>query len=213
MYLILFGAPGVGKGTQAKLVSKKLNIPQISTGDMLRAAVKNQTELGKQAGAIMSRGELVPDDLILNMIKERFGQDDCKNGFILDGFPRTLAQADGLDKLMKELNLPEFTCIEITVPDKDIIDRLVSRRGCSKCGADYNLSTNPPPADNKCVKCGGEIIQRKDDNEETIGNRLKVYSDQTAPLTDFYQKKGKFFSVDGRNSIDAVQDEMAAFLK
>ncbi len=213
MYLILFGAPGVGKGTQAKFVSQKYGIPQISTGDMLREAVKNQSELGKKAGEIMSRGALVPDDLILNMIKERFGRDDCKNGFILDGFPRTLPQAEGLDKLMKELNLPDFKCIEIAVPDKDIITRLVSRRLCSKCGADYNLITNPPPENNKCLKCNSEIIQRKDDNEETIGNRLKVYNQQTAPLKDFYQSKGQFFTADGRKSIDEVQEEIRSFLQ
>jgi adenylate kinase len=212
MYLILFGAPGVGKGTQAKFISEKQKIPQISTGDMLRAAVKKQTELGKKAGEIMSRGELVPDEIILGMIKERFGMDDCKNGFILDGFPRTLAQAEELDKLMKELNLPDFKCIEIAVPDQDIISRLVSRRLCSNCGADYNLITNPPPEDMKCIKCGGEIIQRKDDKEETITNRLKVYNNQTAPLKKYYQAKGKFFTVDGRKSIDEVQNEINSLL-
>jgi adenylate kinase len=213
MYLILFGAPGVGKGTQAKLISEKHKIPQISTGDMLRAAVKNQTELGKKAGEIMTRGELVPDNLILEMIKERFKMDDCKNGFILDGFPRTLAQAEDLDKLMQNLNLPEFQCIEITVPDHDIISRLVSRRLCSSCGTDYNLITNPPPKDLKCVKCKGEIIQRKDDNEETISNRLKVYNDQTAPLRNYYQTKGNFFTFDGRKSIDEVQEDINNLLK
>ena len=160
----------------------------------------------------MSSGDLVPVDLFLEMIKERFGMDDCKNGFILDGFPRTLAQAEGLDKLMEELNLPDFKCIEISVPDQDIISRLVSRRLCSNCGADYNLITNPPPDDMKCLICGGEIIQRKDDNEETISNRLKVYNDQTAPLKDYYQAKGSFFNVDGRNSIDDVQQEVNAIL-
>ena len=213
MYLILFGAPGVGKGTQAKLISKKHKIPQISTGDMLRAAVKNKTELGKKAGEIMSRGELVPDDLILEMIKERFGLDDCKNGFILDGFPRTLAQAEGLDKLMQHLKLPEFNCFEISVPDQDIISRLVSRRLCSNCGTDYNLITNPPPEDLKCIICGGEIIQRKDDNEETITNRLKVYTDQTAPLKNYYQSKGNFITVDGRKKIDEVQEDINNLLK
>ena len=212
MYLILFGAPGVGKGTQAKFISEKQKIPQISTGDMLRSAVKNQTELGKKAGEIMSRGELVPDEIILGMIKERFGMNDCKDGFILDGFPRTLAQAEGLNKLMKELNLPDFKCIEIAVPDQDIISRLVSRRLCSSCGADYNLITNPPPNDMKCTICGGEIIQRKDDKEETISNRLKVYNDQTAPLINYYQAKGNFFTVDGRKTIDDVQQEVDALL-
>jgi len=213
MYLILFGAPGVGKGTQAKLISEKHKIPQISTGDMLREAVKNQTELGKKAGEIMSRGELVPDDLILEMIKERFSMDDCKNGFILDGFPRTLAQAEALDKLMQTLRLPEFKCLEITVPDQDIISRLVSRRLCSSCGTDYNLITNPPPEDLKCKKCNGNIIQRKDDNEETISNRLKVYTDQTAPLRNYYQAKGIFFTFDGRKSIDEVQEDINNLLK
>lgn len=212
MYLILFGAPGVGKGTQAKLISNKYEIPQISTGDMLRSAVKNQTELGKKAGEIMSRGELVPDDLILEMIKERFKMDDCRNGFILDGFPRTLPQAEGLDRLMLELNLPQFKCIEIAVPDTDIIARLVSRRLCSKCGTDYNLISNPPPDDMKCSKCGGDIIQRKDDTQETISNRLKVYNEQTAPVKNYYQAKGSFFSVDGRKSINAVQSEITEIL-
>lgn len=213
MYLILFGAPGVGKGTQAKLVSERFKIPQISTGDMLRAAVKNQTELGQKAGAIISRGELVPDDLILEMIRERFVMDDCKNGFILDGFPRTINQAEGLDGLMHELKLPDFKCIEISVPDNDIISRLVSRRLCSNCGTDYNLITNPPPQDMKCTKCGGNIIQRKDDNEETISNRLKVYNEQTAPLKDFYKNKSMFFTVDGKKPINEVQTEINSLLK
>jgi adenylate kinase len=212
MYLILFGAPGVGKGTQAKLISEKFNIPQISTGDMLRNAVKNQTELGKKAGEIMTRGELVPDDLILKMIKERFNRDDCKNGFILDGFPRTIPQAEGLDKLMQELNLPAFRCIEIAVPDAEIIARLVSRRLCKSCGKDYNLISNPPPDDLKCLNCGGDIIQRKDDNKETISNRLQVYNEQTAPVKEYYQSKGSFFTVDGRNAINEVQEEIAIIL-
>lgn len=213
MHLILFGAPGVGKGTQAKLISGKYNIPQISTGDMLRSAVKNKTELGQKAGAIMASGQLVPDDLILQMIKERFKMDDCKNGFILDGFPRTLAQAKGLDKLMYELHLPDFKCIEISVPDKDIILRLVSRRLCSNCGSDYNLITNPPPQNMKCIKCGGDIIQRKDDNEETISNRLKVYNEQTAPLKEFYRSKGSFYTVNGTKTVEEVQSAIESIVE
>jgi adenylate kinase len=212
MHLILFGAPGVGKGTQAKLISTKFNIPQISTGDMLRDAVKSQTELGNKASQLMNEGKLVPDEIMLELIRERISKEDCKNGFILDGFPRTIAQAEGLDNLFSDLNLPDVTCIEISVPDEEIIRRLVSRRLCEKCGTDYNLITNPPPDDMACVKCGGNIIQRKDDNEETISNRLKVYLAQTAPLKEYYQQKGAFHSIDGLRTIDEVRDDIFAVL-
>jgi len=212
MHLILFGAPGVGKGTQAKLISEKYNIPQISTGDMLREAVKAETELGKKASALMNAGKLVPDEIMLALIKDRIGRDDCNPGFILDGFPRTLAQAEGLDQLFSDLSLPNVSCIEISVPDEEIIKRLVSRRGCEKCGTDYNLITNPPPQDMHCLKCGGNIIQRKDDNEETISNRLKVYMAQTAPLRDYYEKKGDSFSIDGLRGIDDVRDDIFKIL-
>jgi adenylate kinase len=208
MHLVLFGAPGVGKGTQAKLISKKFNIPQISTGDMLRDAVKSETELGKKASALMNEGKLVPDEIMLELIRERISLDDCKNGFILDGFPRTIAQAEGLDKLFSELHLPDVICIEIYVPDEEIIKRLVSRRLCEKCGTDYNLILNPPPDDMLCKKCGGNIIQRKDDNEETISNRLKVYMSQTAPLKEYYQRKGSFYSIDGLRSVDEVSQDI-----
>jgi adenylate kinase len=213
MHLILFGAPGVGKGTQAKLISKKFNIPQISTGDMLRDAVKSQTELGQKASLLMNQGKLVPDDIILELIRERISLDDCKGGFILDGFPRTIAQAEELDRLFSELKLSDVTCIEIFVPDEEIIKRLVSRRLCEKCGTDYNLITNPPPEDMKCVKCGGNIIQRKDDNEETISNRLNVYLAQTAPLKEYYQQKGAFYSIDGLRSIEDVSNDIIEILQ
>lgn len=208
MYLILFGAPGVGKGTQAKMISVKKNIAHISTGDMLREAVKNQTELGKQASEIMSQGKLVPDNIILGLIEDRITLKDCENGFILDGFPRTIKQAEELDKLMEKLELPDFKCIEITVADQEIITRLTSRRLCSSCGADYNLVTNPPPENMVCPKCEGKIIQRKDDNEKTIKNRLDVYQKQTSPLRDYYKKKGEFYSIDGSQGIDQVQIEI-----
>jgi len=213
MHLILFGAPGVGKGTQAKLISKKFNIPQISTGDMLRDAVKGQTELGQKASSFMNQGKLVPDEIILDLIRERISLDDCSQGFILDGFPRTIAQAEELDKLFAELNLSDVTCVEISVPDEEIIKRLVSRRLCEKCGTDYNLITNPPPEDLKCIKCDGSIIQRKDDNEETISNRLKVYLAQTAPLKEYYQQKGAFHSIDGLRTIEDVRDDIYAALQ
>ncbi len=208
MHLVLFGAPGVGKGTQAKLISKKFHIPQISTGDMLRDAVKSETELGIKASSLMNEGKLVPDEIMLELIRERISLDDCKEGFILDGFPRTIAQAEGLDRLFSELRLADVICVEIYVPNEEIIKRLVSRRLCEKCGTDYNLILNPPPDDMLCVNCGGNIIQRKDDNKETISNRLKVYLSQTAPLKEYYQQKGSFYSIDGLRSIDDVSQDI-----
>lgn len=208
MHLILFGAPGVGKGTQARHISKNYHIPQISTGDMLRDAVKEETELGMKASKIMNQGKLVPDEIMIELIRNRISLPDCQNGFILDGFPRTLEQARELDDLFIELHLPAVTCIEINVPDDEIIKRLVSRRLCEKCGTDYNLITNPPSADMICDRCGGNIIQRKDDHEETISNRLKVYLEQTAPLKDYYHQKGHFHSIDGLRSIEEVRNDI-----
>ncbi len=204
MHLILFGAPGVGKGTQAKKISEQFGIPQISTGDMLREAVRNKTELGKQAEAIMARGELISDSIILNLIKDRISRPDCEKGLILDGFPRTIPQAEGLTKLMDTLSLPKFTCIEITAPEEEIIQRLTSRMTCSRCGKDYNPAIAPLPADMKCTACGGDIIARKDDNEETIRNRLKVYQKQTAQVKDYYIARDHFYSIDGNRDVDEV---------
>ena len=213
MHLILLGAPGVGKGTQAKLISKHFNIPQISTGDMLRDAVQNETALGKKASLLMNQGQLVPDNIMLELIKQRIAQDDCNSGFILDGFPRTIAQAEGLDILFSSLQLPDLTCIEINVPDEEIINRLVSRRLCTQCGKDYNLITNPPPENMKCIVCGGDIIQRKDDNRATISNRLNVYMDLTAPLKNYYQGKGAFYSVNGLRSVEEVRHDIFKILE
>jgi len=212
MHIILFGAPGVGKGTQAKLISIKFNIPQISTGDMLREAVKEQTDLGKKAGEIIAQGKLVPDKIILGLIEDRIKKEDCTNGFILDGFPRTIVQAQDLDNLMMELNLPDFKCIEIALPDRQIISRLVNRRICEGCGTDYNLVTNPPPDNMLCIKCGGKITQRKDDNEATITKRLNVYKAQTAPIKAYYQKKGNLFAVDGSQDISKVHGDIISLL-
>jgi adenylate kinase len=149
---------------------------------------------------------------MLALIKQRISNPDCKTGFILDGFPRTIAQAEGLDKLFNDLNLPDLTCIEIKVPDEEIIQRLISRRVCVQCGADYNLITNPPPDDMRCINCGGNIIQRKDDNHETISNRLNVYTAQTAPLKEYYGRKGIFYSVDGLRSVEEVRDDIFKLL-
>ena len=204
MYLILFGAPGVGKGTQAKMISKNYKLPQISTGDMLREAVRNAGDFGKLAQSYMDKGSLVPDELILKIIKQRILKPDCSSGFILDGFPRTITQAEGLAVLMQEMLLPPFTLVEINVSDKDILARLLGRKTCSKCGADYNDLTNPSPADNICTKCGGAITTRDDDNEETIQNRLKVYREQTAPVKEFYKKRGNFINIDGNKSVEQV---------
>ncbi len=212
MHLILFGAPGVGKGTQAKNISKDYNIPQISTGDMLREAVRTQSPLGKKAEAIMNRGDLVPDDLMLNLIKERISKPDCSKGLILDGFPRTIPQAEGLAKLMQELHLPAFTCIEIKVPDEIIVTRLTSRLTCASCGKDYSPSLGKIPENMKCSACGGQIITRKDDNEETIRKRLGVYQEQTAHVKTFYQKAGNSYSIDGDREVSVVYDEIKSIL-
>ena len=212
MYLILFGAPGVGKGTQAKLISKHFNIPQISTGDMLREAVHLQSPLGKKAGELMAHGKLVPDDIILELIRERITRQDCAHGFILDGYPRTMIQAEELDALMIELKLPVFRCIEIVVPDAEIIRRLVHRRVCEHCASDYNLITNPPPPSLLCPHCGGRIIQRKDDNEHTIAHRLEVYHEYTRPIKDYYMSRAHFYTVNGMQDIEKVQEQIFALI-
>lgn len=204
MRLILLGAPGVGKGTQAKKLQDQFGIPQISTGDILRAAVRDKTELGMAAKAYMDRGELVPDDVIIGIIRERISQPDCEKGFILDGFPRTIPQAEALDAMLAEMKLNLDVVLEIYVDPEKIVQRLTNRRVCSECGAVFNLLTNPPPADGKCPNCGGEIIQRDDDKEETVRNRLAVYNKQTAPLKEFYSKKGILKTIDGDDTIEEV---------
>ena len=212
MYLILFGAPGVGKGTQAKLIRESYGIPHISTGEMLREAVKANTEIGRKAGTLMSYGKLVPDTIMLELIRERIKRPDCAKGFILDGFPRTLQQARELDQLMEELNLPHFVSIEIKVPDRIIIERLVNRRICESCGTDYNLITNPPPENMLCIKCNGQIGRRKDDHEMTIRRRLEVYNKETAPLREYYARENGYFEVDGSKSIKEVKSTISQLL-
>ncbi len=213
MYIMLLGAPGVGKGTQAKKIMAKYGIPQISTGDILRNEVRQQTELGKLAKEVMERGELVPDEIILKMVEKRLQEPDCQKGFILDGFPRTIPQAEGLEEILQRMGNISLKVIEIYVPDEEIIRRLSARRICSKCGKDYNLIFNPPPADGKCEVCGGEIIQRDDDREETIRKRLEVYRKQTEPLVSYYQKKGNLYRVDGTRSIEEVFQEIERIIQ
>ncbi|NIV10359.1 MAG: adenylate kinase, partial [Aliifodinibius sp.] len=190
MHIILLGAPGVGKGTQAKLIMEKHQIPQISTGDILRAEVQNETELGKKVKAIMDKGELVSDELMLQIIEKRLKQPDCQKGFILDGFPRTIPQAEGLDEILVKLGDINLKAIDIAVPDEEIVKRLASRRICSQCGTPYNLLVNPPQTDDICDVCGGAVIQRDDDKEETVRKRLSVYRENTEPLIHYYKQKG-----------------------
>lgn len=204
MRLVLLGAPGAGKGTQAKKLIEKYGIPQISTGDILRKAVADGTPLGKEAKGIMDKGELVPDKIVLGLVEERVKQADCKKGFILDGFPRNTAQAEALDKLLNDLQMPLDSALSVDVPKEDLMKRLTGRRTCKKCQQMYNVYFSSPKKDAVCDKCGGELFQRDDDKEDTIKKRLDVYDAQTAPLIDYYSKKGIRKSVMGTGSIDEI---------
>ncbi|GAB4352463.1 MAG: adenylate kinase [Methylohalobius sp. ZOD2] len=214
MKLIFLGAPGSGKGTQAQFVCERYRIPQISTGDMLRSAVREGTELGRKAKAIMDAGELVPDDIILNLIAERIAQSDCDNGFLLDGFPRTIAQAEGLEKMGVNLD----NVIEIQVPDEEIVKRLSGRRVHPASGRVYHLMYNPPKEDLKDDVTGEALVQRDDDKEETVRKRLEVYHAQTAPLVDFYRQRAetgqvRFSTVSGTGSVESIRDQIFPILE
>ena len=209
MKLIFLGAPGSGKGTQAGYLSEKYAIPQISTGDILRKAVADGTELGKKAKAIMDAGDLVSDDIIIGLIEERLKKQDCEPGYILDGFPRTLNQARDLDKLLG-VESGIDAVIYFDVAEEEIIRRLTSRRTCSKCGYNYNMITDPPPKDNKCEKCGGTIIQRDDDKEKTVRNRLEVYKEKTEPLKDYYSEQKKLYTIDGSQDVKDVRRDLVS---
>jgi adenylate kinase len=202
--LVLLGAPGAGKGTQAKKLIEKYNVPQISTGDLLRAAVAAGTPLGKEAKAVMDKGELVPDKVVLGMVEERLKKDDCKNGYILDGFPRNTKQAEELDKMLSALNMSLTAALSVDVPLEDLMKRLTGRRTCKACGQMFNVYFNAPKKEGVCDKCGGELFQRDDDKEATIKKRLDVYTAQTAPLMDYYGKKGIVKSVQGTGDIDQI---------
>jgi adenylate kinase len=204
MRLVLLGAPGAGKGTQAKKLIEKYNVPQISTGDLLRAAVAAGTPLGKEAKAVMDKGELVPDKVVLGMVEERLKKDDCKNGYILDGFPRNTKQAEELDKMLSALNMSLTAALSVDVPLEDLMKRLTGRRTCKACGQMFNVYFNAPKKEGVCDKCGGELFQRDDDKEATIKKRLDVYTAQTAPLMDYYGKKGIVKSVQGTGDIDQI---------
>ncbi|MDH5570301.1 MAG: adenylate kinase [Gammaproteobacteria bacterium] len=211
MKLILLGAPGAGKGTVAKLLTKMDGSVQISTGDILRAAVAAGTELGKKAEAAMKAGDLVSDDLIMGIMGERLKEDDCKAGYLLDGFPRTIPQAEALKTLLADMGEALDCVVSIEVPRDVILDRLTTRRTCTDCGEIYNVKSNPPKEEGKCDKCGGPVVQRDDETEEAISNRLDVYNEKTAPLAGFYEKEGMLLSVNATSS-DAVIDAIKAKL-
>lgn len=201
MRLILLGPPGAGKGTQAKLLVDKLGIPQVSTGDMLRAAVKAGTPLGREAQQYMDRGALVPDAVIIGLVRERLQQGDCARGYILDGFPRTVAQAEALAKTLTELQASLDHVVSLEVPTEDLVLRIAGRRTCRNCGAMYHVRFSPSRTDGRCDACGGDTYQREDDREETVRRRLQVYIDQTAPLIDFYAARGLLRQVQGTGEI------------
>ena len=198
MKLILLGAPGAGKGTQAEVICEKFNIPAISTGNILREAIKNGTEMGLKAKAYIDNGELVPDEVVIGIIKDRLAMDDCANGFILDGFPRTIPQAEALDKMGIGIDC----ALSIEVPDEKIMQRLSGRRVCGECGASYHIDYKKPTVDGVCDACNGALVQRKDDKPETIAERLKVYHDQTEPLKDYYKNAGKLRIVEGQEKVE-----------
>lgn len=204
MNIILMGPPGAGKGTQADLLKAKYPVPHISTGDMFREAVSKGTQMGIQAQKYMNEGKLVPDEVTIGIVEERLGTDDCKNGFLLDGFPRTIVQAEALDLVMSRLNKKIDAVINISVPEEILVDRMAGRTTCKNCKTVYNLKFNPPKQENTCDECGGELVQRSDDNQQTAINRLAVYYQQTNPLLDFYQARGQLKEIDGNRNTEAV---------
>lgn len=212
MNIILLGPPGAGKGTQAKQLVEDYGIPQVSTGDMLRAAVKEGSPLGVEAKKHMEAGTLVPDSVVIGLVKERIQQKDAAKGFMLDGFPRNVSQAETLDTMLSDLGLKIDHVVSVEVPSKELLGRLTGRRTCRNCNAMFHVMFNPPKKDGVCDKCGGELYQRADDNEATVSSRLKVYDEQTAPLIDYYSKQGKVRTIDGVGEISAIYAKIKAVL-
>ena len=204
MKIIMLGAPGAGKGTQAKMIAEKYSIPHVSTGDIFRANIKNGTELGKQAKDYMDAGKLVPDELTVKILLDRVAQDDCKNGYVLDGFPRTIPQAEVLENALNELGDKIDFAVNVDVPDENIVRRMSGRRACLKCGATYHIEHIPPKQEGICDTCGSELVLRDDDKPETVQNRLKVYHEQTQPLIDFYTERKVLKTVDGTKDMKEV---------
>jgi adenylate kinase len=212
MKISMLGAPGAGKGTQAKMIADKYQVPHISTGDIFRANIKNGTELGKKAKEFMDKGQLVPDELTVEILLDRVAQDDCKNGYVLDGFPRTIPQADVLDKELTKLGDKVDYAINVDVPDENIVRRMSGRRACLKCGATYHIEHIPPKQEGICDTCGSELVQRDDDKPETVLNRLSVYHEQTQPLIDYYTEKNILKTVDGTKDMQEVFNEITGIL-
>lgn len=212
MNIILMGLPGAGKGTQASEIVKKFPIPHISTGDMFRKAIKDETDLGKEAKSYMDRGELVPDEVTVGIVKERISEDDAKKGFLLDGFPRTIDQAEALNSIMAELDRNIDAVINIEVPEEELMNRLTGRRICEKCGTTYHLVFNPPKVEGICDLDGGKLYQREDDNPETVSNRLKVNVKQSKPILEYYDNKGVLKNIDGSKDIEEVTTDVIDIL-
>lgn len=212
MKIVLLGPPGAGKGTQAKLIVEKYNIPHISTGDIFRKNIKEMTPLGIKAKEYIDKGQLVPDEVTVDIVKDRIQQEDCKNGFLLDGFPRTVAQADALSEVLEDLGTKLDYVINIKVDENNLIVRLSGRRVCPKCGASFHVVFNPPKQEGVCDYCGAEVVQRADDTEETVKNRLSVYNKQTQPLIDYYTNNGLIKNINGEQDIDKVFAEICEVL-
>ncbi len=208
MKIIMLGAPGAGKGSQASRIAKEYQLPHISTGDIFRANLKEETELGKRAKSFMDKGELVPDDITIAMLLERIHKEDCKNGYILDGFPRTIPQAEALKEALAKKDEKIDLALDVEASDELIIKRMAGRRTCPACGAIYHIVTLPPKTDGICDRCGADLIQRKDDNEETVKNRLKIYHEVTEPLISYYKKEGILEEIDGAEELDKVFEKV-----
>lgn len=212
MKIIMLGAPGAGKGTQAKMIADKYSIPHISTGDIFRANIKNGTELGKKAKTYMDQGLLVPDELTVDLVIDRVGQDDCRNGYVLDGFPRTIPQAESLDAALSKLGTKIDYAINVEVPDENIINRMSGRRACLACGATYHIVHIPTKVEGICDRCGSETVLRDDDKPETVKKRLDVYHEQTQPLIEYYSGKGALVEVDGTKDMNDVFADIVKIL-
>lgn len=213
MNIILIGLPGAGKGTQAEKIQEAYNIPHISTGDMFRQAIKNETELGKKAKSFMDQGELVPDEVTIGIVRERLNEDDCKNGFLLDGFPRTIAQAEALQTILTDMDKKIEYTLHVDVPEEKLVERLTGRRVCPSCGTTYHTLFNPPKKEGVCDVDGETLIQRDDDQEETVKNRLNVNIKQTEPLLKFYAAQGSLITIDGDQDIEKVFHDIQKQLK